>query len=128
VHVLPCKHCRNNLVKTYSKMPITMVHMKSRDSFSRFVYALHEKVNTMLKKTSGLTYEQVRERYEHFRARCEHTPGEKGCTEPMLGKKCKSVISIVPQTKDCPSLKIYKSTLRKKIKSHSTIKCHQGRK
>jgi hypothetical protein len=48
----------------------------------------------MLKKKSGLTYCDVRERYEHFRSRCteekpiiatftkaEKKEGEKGCTE-----------------------------------------------
>jgi hypothetical protein len=34
------------------------------------VYKLHETVNKMLKKKSGLTYCDVRERYEHFRSRC----------------------------------------------------------
>jgi len=66
----------------------------------------------MLKKKSGLTYCDVRERYEHFRSRCtEEKPKiftfkktktlknqkEKGCTEPLYGKKSKCVISIVPQ-------------------------------
>ena len=44
--------------------------MASRDSFSRYVYKLHELVNKMLKKKSGLSYCDVRERYEHFRSRC----------------------------------------------------------
>jgi len=44
--------------------------MKSRDTFSKYVYDLHETVNKMLEKRSGLSYADVRERYEHFRARC----------------------------------------------------------
>ena len=32
------------------------------------VYKLHEEINSMLGKKSGLTYEAVRERYEMFRA------------------------------------------------------------
>ena len=47
-----------------------MENMKSRDTFSRYIYDLHEVINTMLNKKSGLTYEVVRERYEHFRSRC----------------------------------------------------------
>ena len=43
--------------------------MKNRDTFSRYVYNLHETVNKLLKK-SGLKYCDVRERYEHFRSRC----------------------------------------------------------
>ena len=89
-----------------------MCHMASRDTFSRYVYELHEVVNKMLKKPSTLSYCDVRERFEHFRSRCtEEKPTiftfkraktlknkkEKGCTEPLYGKKSKCVINIVPQ-------------------------------
>ena len=69
-YVLPCGKCRKNLAKNFKKLPLTMSHMKSRETFSRYVYELHETVNRMLNKNSGLTYDKVRERYEHFRARC----------------------------------------------------------
>ena len=54
-------------------MPLTMKHMKNRNTFSRYIYRLHRLINKMLGKQSGLTYEAVRERYEHFRARCTQT-------------------------------------------------------
>jgi hypothetical protein len=38
------------------------------------VYELHELVNTVLGKKSGLCYEDVRDRYEHFRSRCLENP------------------------------------------------------
>jgi hypothetical protein len=77
----------------------------------------------MLKKSSGLSYCDVRERYEHFRARCtDEKPSifkfkqlksrkkngkkEKGCTEPLYGKKSKCVLNIVPQDEKGASLKI----------------------
>ena len=44
--------------------------MKNRDTLSRWLYDLHEHINTMLGKKSNLTYDMVRERYEMFRARC----------------------------------------------------------
>jgi hypothetical protein len=69
-NVLPCGKCRKNLANTFKKRPILMKDMQSRDTFSKYVYELHETVNKMLDKRSGLTYEMVRERYEHFRARC----------------------------------------------------------
>lgn len=112
-HVLPCKYCRENLKTNFKSMPLTMTQMKNRESFSRYMYELHELVNRMLKKKSNLTYCDVRERYEHFRARCtEEKPvifkytkqtkknkgkKEKGCTEPLYGKKSKCIIKIVPQ-------------------------------
>ena len=113
-HVLPCKYCRINLKTNLKQLPLKMSHMKDRDSFSKYVYDLHELVNKMLNKKSGLEYCDVRERYEHFRARCtEEKPkifkftkknmtqknkkSEKGCTEPLYGKKSRCIIKIVPQ-------------------------------
>ena len=69
-HILPCKYCRINLRNNFKTFPLQMCHMKNRDTFSRYVYRLHEIVNKMLGKQSGLTYCDVRERYEHFRSRC----------------------------------------------------------
>jgi hypothetical protein len=69
-NVLPCGKCRKNLKKNFKKLPLLLKHMACRDSFSKYIYRLHELVNKMLGKTSGLTYEDVRERYEHFRSRC----------------------------------------------------------
>ena len=42
----------------------------------------------MLKKKSGLSYEDVRERYEHFRARCSETSVDKIVEELKKIKKC----------------------------------------
>jgi hypothetical protein len=44
----------------------------------------------------------VRDRYEHFRSRCNNTnkiikKEEKGCTDPLNGNKSKCIIKIVPQ-------------------------------
>ena len=110
-YVLPCKYCRMNLTNNFKKKPLQMCHMASRDTFSRYIYDLHETVNKMLHKKSNLSFCEVRERYEHFRSRCtEEKPTvftfkktttrrkkEKGCTEPLYGKKSKCVINIVPQ-------------------------------
>jgi len=68
--------------------------MKSRETFSKYVYRLHEVVNTMLHKTSGLTYDDVRERYEHFRARCT-VSNNKGLALDRR-KTCKRIGSTMP--------------------------------
>jgi len=116
VHVLPCKYCRMNLVKNFKALPLKHADMESRDTFSRYVYKLHELINTMLGKKSGLTYCDVRERYEHFRARCtlnDPPKTEKGCTVPLVGKKSKGVIRIVPQDEPCESLQIDAQCLKR---------------
>merc|ERR1711912_199395 len=69
-YTLPCKYCRINLKNNFKAHPIKSCHLKDRDSFSRYVYKLHEIVNKMLNKKSNLSYCDVRERYEHFRSRC----------------------------------------------------------
>jgi hypothetical protein len=68
--VLPCGKCRDNLKKNFKRLPFLWKHMESRHTFSKYIYDLHEIVNKMLHKKSGLSYQDVRERYEHFRARC----------------------------------------------------------
>ena len=110
-YVLPCKYCRQNLTNNFKVFPLKSCYMKDRESFSKYVYKLHEMVNKLLGKKSGLSYCDVRERYEHFRSRCtDEKPKifdirktmklkkkEKGCTEPLYGKKAKCIIKIVPQ-------------------------------
>ena len=58
-NILPCKYCRINLVKNFKSLPLRECDLKNRESFSRYVYDLHELVNKMLNKKSGLTYEDV---------------------------------------------------------------------
>jgi hypothetical protein len=85
---------------------------------------LHETINTMLGKKSGLCYEEVRDRYEHFRSRCIenkdsniNTKIEKGCTEPLYGVKSKCVLNIVPKDNRINSFKMDpKCILKKKSK------------
>ena len=132
-NTLPCKYCRINLKTNYKQMPITMATMKNRESFSRYVYQLHELINKMLKKTSNLSYCDVRERYEHFRARCtEEKPKlfvfsknstqknkkrEKGCTEPLYGKKSKCIIKIVPQEEKEKTFQMDKKCIKTREKA-----------
>lgn len=128
-NVLPCKYCRMNLVKNFKELPLTMDSMKNRESFSRYIYNLHELVNRMLKKKSNLTYDDVRERYEHFRSRCtkdlkerkkfiknktKKTKKEKGCTEPLYGKKSKCVLKIVPQDEKIETFQMDKKCIKVK--------------
>ncbi len=130
-HTLPCKYCRINLKNNFKILPLTLECMKSRDTFSRYIYRLHEVINKMLKKKSGLSYCDVRERYEHFRSRCTQNEtekrvfkfkktkeGEKGCTTPLYGKKSKCIIKIVPKEKKCKTFQIDKKCIktRKKLR------------
>jgi len=110
VNVLPCKYCRMNLVKNFKEHPLTMAEMKNRDTFSRYIYELHEIVNKMLGKKSGLSYDDVKDRFENFRSRCTKDKPtlitHKGCIIPLIGMKKKCVLKIVPYDEKCESLSI----------------------
>lgn len=124
-HVLPCSACRKNLKTNFKHLPLKMSDLKSRDSFSRYVYNLHNLINKMLNKPCTLTYCDVRERYEHFRARCvKENPkvfkyseinkkDEKGCTEPLYGKKARCILNIVPESEKGQSIQIDKDCIKK---------------
>lgn len=119
-NVLPCGKCRINLSNNLKKHPITMNVMLNRDSFSMYIYTLHEVVNTMLNKKSGLSYEDVRERYETFRARCSvELPvtrvKETGCIEPLYGEKSKCILRIVPQNKKCDTFQMDSKCIKRII-------------
>jgi len=134
--VLPCGKCRSNLCKNLKILPLKFNNMQSRETFSKYVYNLHELINKMLGKVSGLSYNEVKERYEHFRARCSIKPittiilnkesknktlkkreqlPEKGCTEPIYGEKSKCVLHIVPAKKKCETFNIDEKCLKKRI-------------
>jgi|TARA_B100000900_G_scaffold235820_1_gene200198 hypothetical protein len=118
-NVLPCRKCRENLKNNYKKLPITLDTMKNRRTFSEYVYNLHELINKMLDKESGLSYEEVRERYEHFRSRCDKkvkTKDENGCVTPVYGEKAKCILKIVPAKEKCETLEIDNRCNKKIIK------------
>ena len=137
-HVLPCKYCRENYKKNIKTVPLNMSTMKSRETLSRWLYELHEEINTMLHKKSNLTYDQVRTRYEMFRARCINdnkgtmkrnrkkkpkkrkskfkNKKEKGCVKPLYGVKSKCVINIVPRNTKCKSFNVDKRCVLKRSK------------
>jgi len=137
-YVLPCGKCRKNLASNFKKTPLRQSDMKSRETFSRYIYELHETVNRMLGKKSGLSYDQVRERYEHFRARCAKPiitlkprkcrrtkKSDKGCVVPLYGNKAKCVLQIIPQEVKCDTIQIDERCVKHRISSQDNIK-HNG--
>ncbi len=133
--VLPCKYCRINFKKNLKQCPLTNKSLMSRANFSRWMFNMHELINKMLKKKSGLKYCDIRERYEHFRSRCTidldanntkiikiipkrktRKKKEKGCVEPLYGKKSKCIIKIVPKDKKIKTFSIDKKCIKKRHK------------
>lgn len=125
---LPCKYCRINLKNNLKKKPLTIKELENRDTFSRYIYELHEIINNMLNKSHKLSYNEVRERYENFRARCTQENNkifnfnkidkkESGCIEPLYGKKSKCIIKIVPEENKEKTFQIEKECIKKRIKT-----------
>jgi len=140
--ILPCRHCRENFPNNLKSIPLTDNALKNRHNFSKWMYNFHEQVNKMLKKKSGLTFKQVRNRYENFRARCtqdsenkikkvvlryktktskktrkKRLKKEKGCTEPLFGKKSKCIIKIVPKDKKVKTFQMDKKCIKRRRKT-----------
>jgi hypothetical protein len=120
-NILPCKYCRDNLKKNLKTHKLTLSVFKNRDSLSKWVYELHEIVNEMLGKKSGLSYKDVRNRYEIFRSRCLLDPNDtntkdKGCTEPLYGLKSKCILNIVPKEEKSETFNIDSRCIIKKKK------------
>lgn len=120
--VLPCKYCRDNFEENLKVLPLDSQALSNRRNFSKWLYDMHNLVNEKLKKPIILTYEDVRNRYENFRSRCvkdkkeQPSKEEKGCTEPLYGKKAKCVLNIVPNNNIGESIKIDDSTKLSKTK------------
>ena len=129
-NVLPCKYCRINLVKNLKVNPLNAEALKNRENFSKWIYKLHEVVNRSLGKKSGLTFREVQDRYEHFRARCSSDKKannkiakdvkqvggkiEKGCTDSIYGVKAKCNLRIVPHTQKSDTFSMHKKCKGKK--------------
>ena len=140
-NVLPCKYCRINLVKNLKVNPLNAEALKNRENFSKWVYKLHEVVNKSLGKKSGLTFREVQDRYEHFRARCssdkksndkiakdvnqiggkntkkntkKNEKTHSGCTDSIYGVKAKCNLRIVPHTQKSDTFSMHKRCKGKK--------------
>jgi len=104
-NVLPCKTCRENLTKNFKQLPLTMKDMESRETFSKYIYNLHNVINKMLHKRIQITYDEVKNKYEDYRAKCDvkkKTVKNKhvGCVVPLNSKhKKKCIIKIVKTRK-----------------------------
>lgn len=121
--ILPCKYCRDNYKQNLKLLNFSLKYFENRETLSKFVYELHELVNTNLEKKSNLSYNDVRERYENFRSRCLNDKEKKkrsdskkelGCVNSLYGVKSKCVLSIVPVNKKCRTFNISKQCIIKK--------------
>jgi hypothetical protein len=99
-NVLPCRYCRESY-QQFIKEPTTKLDthvMKNRQTLSKWLYDVHNKVNKKLEMKNAPTFEEVTKKYESFRSKCTHKSPDifekpvKGCTNApdknSYRKKC----------------------------------------
>lgn len=83
-NILPCRFCRDSYKEFITKEKETEINdcvFESRDNLMLWVYKLHERVNQKLGMTYGVTFDEVKDRLESFRAKC--MKGKKTCAMPL---------------------------------------------
>lgn len=84
--VLPCKFCRESykIFITTGNTALTDAVLESRASLTLWYYNVHQRVNDKLEIDYIINYEDIVNRYESFRARCDmRDPDIKGCITPL---------------------------------------------
>nr|AEX62522.1 putative FAD-linked sulfhydryloxidase [Moumouvirus Monve] len=84
--VLPCKYCRESYKKfiTEGETALTTEVLENRESLTKWFYRVHNAVNQKLKVEYAVSYEDVVEKYESFRAKCgKPKETSKGCVTPL---------------------------------------------
>lgn len=84
--VLPCRFCRESYKKFISTGDTALTYdvLKNRETLTKWFYRVHEAVNAKLEVDYGITYEDVVDKYESFRAKCgKPSKTAKGCIAPL---------------------------------------------
>ena len=84
--VLPCRFCRESYKKfiTIGDTELTDAVMACRATLTKWFYLVHEAVNAKLEVDYGITYTDVVNKYESFRAKCKKSNRPvKGCVAPL---------------------------------------------
>jgi hypothetical protein len=83
-NVLPCRFCRDSYEQFITKEKETLINddvFESRDKLMLWMYKLHERVNKKLGFTYNVSFDEVKDRLESFRAKC--VKGKKSCAMPL---------------------------------------------
>tara|TARA_X000001036_G_scaffold355051_2_gene336781 strand:- start:2486 stop:3082 length:597 start_codon:yes stop_codon:yes gene_type:complete len=91
--ILPCRYCRDSYKKYIAELP---PDASSRESLVKWLVQIHNKVNDKLEdKYADASLEQIKSRYERYRAKCNKKQVAKGCSVPLSGKKMCSEITVL---------------------------------
>jgi hypothetical protein len=99
---LPCSYCRKSYAEFIITEPTILNNaLDNRHTLTKWLYDIHNRVNQKLGVDYGITYDEVVQKYESFRATCD--PLKEGCIMP-IGDKQKCYHNAMK--KDCPIIKL----------------------
>jgi hypothetical protein len=89
-NVLPCESCRTSykkfITEQNSKVKLDMNVMENRNTLTKWLYDLHEKVNDKLNITYYTSYSDFVKKYEAYRVVCSENNENKNCEIPAKVK------------------------------------------
>ena len=100
--VLPCKKCRDNYAKNINEKDtkLDLSVFNTRESFKKWLFNLHNKVNKLTGKNTQFTYQDLNDKYEKLRAKCDvKSVGHVGCNIPLNGVS--SISNLINVTDYC---------------------------
>lgn len=70
--LLPCKYCCDSYKLLIDTPPTKLDYniLANRETFSQWLYNIHEAINKKLNKNSNLSYEDIKNYYESYRLSC----------------------------------------------------------
>lgn len=100
--VLPCQYCRESYSHFIKSEPTVLTDdvFDNRDSLTRWVYTLHQRVNKKLDVDYDISFEKIVNKYESFRIKCSAQTLDS--TQCVLSSKDKSIAYINDIFVDCP--------------------------
>lgn len=113
--VLPCFFCRKSYKEFIQSGNTKLDHnvLQDRETLTKWLYYVHEAVNKKLGIDYGVSYEDVSNRYNSYRAVCteaeikkklkENENSKKGCDAPIDRR---TMSFRIENTKDCPIIPI----------------------
>jgi len=103
-NVLPCRYCRESYQQFIKEgsTKLTKTVMKNRQTLSKWLYDIHNKVNKKLEVKEIPSFEEVTQKYESFRSKCSTKSPDiiektvkKGCIDPLKGHRKKCIITFI---------------------------------
>tara|TARA_B100001094_G_C18184536_1_gene802925 strand:- start:776 stop:1405 length:630 start_codon:yes stop_codon:yes gene_type:complete len=93
--ILPCRYCRESYKEFLKDENVGPPNVTNRETLVKWFWQMHNRVNAKLGDTyENASLENIKERYERYRARCDKNKLAQGCSVPLSGKKMCSKVDV----------------------------------